>query len=1216
MWFGISRYKKGSMMVLFIFLVGMSITVQSQESSNGSNLDCTFEYLTGMKYTTKTPSQSSFNHPGTILINEVCNRGTRGVELINYGSVISMNGWTFRCFTESGIDINYSFPAGFMLPSESFLVLHEGTGNDSLSDLFIDDIFPFSGEPVALGIFNDRGLNVDWMDMNGYDLPIPLEAIWTESKNLSLNQNNVCRLSDTDTHDSGDWMQSFTNTLGFLNEDQEGYRPLSLQHVEPAPGSSFPAGIIDFRWASTFSFGIEHDWTLQLSNISNFSTVMATCNATWQDGLHHCLLNVSSLDPGTYYWRVGFSSGYHVNTWSNSFPLEILPNLHAPVLENLTICRNGSTTADRIRITIKYKDADNLGPRNLNLATENYSMPMEKLDVLDENYMDGCIYYVEAYFQPGVHHCLATAHDGIYESTVIVPELVVTYSNTMAPILEPIIVEPFNGSTDTTEFTFSVNYKDGDNNPPEYVHVLIGPAVHPMYKRDPSDCNYMDGCMYEIKMDIETPGNYTHAFACSDGIYTTMTDLIEAPAVVDKFIPWYHVGKHRTADISKSLACEEAGKFFTCTSKPSTGEIIMTCWNRGGEQAWNVSIFLEQDIQVQAMVAHDGHVYVACDDLSNEKIVLIRWTTTGFFAGQSHWLLPGKQSANSITTDGTKVFIFGTTVDASLEIRQFLACCSLNGTLDWYRQGSNGFQEGRGICTDGEYLYTCSYDSQGLNGIHYQKWTLEGAELFSWFIMEDGRESANDICVKDDDVYITGSVPGSSGMESDYLLVKTSTDGSPVVTWYRTWGSQQEEQCVSVNCDENAIYIVGNAIDTNSRENRITVFTYGTNGTRQMERVWNPSMNVTAFNAIVAEHSLFITGAWCAGMKEKEGMEHRMLFFRYPLDGNFHPSQVELLSINSGKFPSGNLQVLVSFRDLDGSQPQQLRLWIDHEIHAFTLSHENGDPDFTRGVVYEAIARVEEGSHDISFQYHDGWQIVSSPTREVIIDTNQDTRNGLFIMLLIASASLIGISTTAILINRRSRNKKSVQAYPVEIYNGMYRLYRQVSSLDIPEDWVDGGIDIARIITNRDSGDSNRIITPSFNDSIAPKVSRAYNDLDDIIGQEMAPMTDNNLATQRDTSLHLLARKKSTKRQFIQFNTHSGGILHLTRFYCSKCSLQLLVKPLEGSCLYSCKTCGELFSIIISCKKCGDLLLMKQSKGWNAANVRVTCPTCHETCFP
>jgi len=98
-------------------------------------------------------------------------------------------------------------------------------------------------------------------------------------------------------------------------------------------------------------------------------------------------------------------------------------------------------------------------------------------------------------------------------------------SNINAPKLTDGNLTPTIGNQSTL-FTYTVNYSDADNHPPLGINVTINGTGYQMWKQNPSDINYVDGCIYEFSTYLQS-GNYSYSFTCWDGdFYNTTTTLL------------------------------------------------------------------------------------------------------------------------------------------------------------------------------------------------------------------------------------------------------------------------------------------------------------------------------------------------------------------------------------------------------------------------------------------------------------------------------------------------------------------------------------------------------------------------------------------------------------------------------------------------------------------------------------------------------------------
>ncbi|MFW9865729.1 MAG: hypothetical protein ACFFEN_06470 [Candidatus Thorarchaeota archaeon] len=102
-------------------------------------------------------------------------------------------------------------------------------------------------------------------------------------------------------------------------------------------------------------------------------------------------------------------------------------------------------------------------------------------------------------------------------------------TNDHSPLLDAPQVLPTKGNL-TTEFLFSVNYSDADNNLPEDINVVINSTSYPMVKQNPFDYDYIDGTIYEFRTFLAI-GTYEYFFNVTDGLYNASTSVFNGPKV-------------------------------------------------------------------------------------------------------------------------------------------------------------------------------------------------------------------------------------------------------------------------------------------------------------------------------------------------------------------------------------------------------------------------------------------------------------------------------------------------------------------------------------------------------------------------------------------------------------------------------------------------------------------------------------------------------------
>jgi len=108
-------------------------------------------------------------------------------------------------------------------------------------------------------------------------------------------------------------------------------------------------------------------------------------------------------------------------------------------------------------------------------------------------------------------------------------------------------VTPTFGNT-TTEFNFTANYSDADNEL-GYVNVVIDGIEHNMSKTDESDTDYTDGAFFYYTCTLNS-SIHSYYFECSDGNTIVKTETFSGPIMNVSGNPWFHAG----GDLSYSIA--------------------------------------------------------------------------------------------------------------------------------------------------------------------------------------------------------------------------------------------------------------------------------------------------------------------------------------------------------------------------------------------------------------------------------------------------------------------------------------------------------------------------------------------------------------------------------------------------------------------------------------------------------------------------------------
>ncbi len=230
----------------------------------------------------------------------------------------------------------------------------------------------------------------------------------------------------------------------------------------------------------------------------------------------------SSLSTGTHTYRFECSDGEDTTALPSlgelSGPTVVIPN-NLPSLANGTISPSTGTTSTIFVYNVTYTDIDDNAPLYVNVIIDGAAHNMTKQNVGDVTYSDGCLYTYSSGLPIGVHTYYFEAHDGL--GCAILPDFGVYNGPTVQVLNSPPVlllgaVSPSSGTT-ATDFIYTVNYTDTDNDAPQYVNVFIDGLAHNMTKQNAGDITYSDGCIYIYDAGMLSFGSHTYRFACSDG---------------------------------------------------------------------------------------------------------------------------------------------------------------------------------------------------------------------------------------------------------------------------------------------------------------------------------------------------------------------------------------------------------------------------------------------------------------------------------------------------------------------------------------------------------------------------------------------------------------------------------------------------------------------------------------------------------------------------
>jgi len=232
------------------------------------------------------------------------------------------------------------------------------------------------------------------------------------------------------------------------------------------------------------------------------------------------------------------------------------------------------------------------------------------------------------YINPGTYiiRLTVTDTDGEIDNTSVSIRILGNHE----PILDLIDVEPEQGHTQSYPFNFSVRYTDPDNDPPEYVKLLLSdePGYTPVNMKpvDPNDNDYTDGKNYFIiQAPLASRPYPAVTFSASDGIAETER-VVKGPVVMmDGTFP------NSVGDIEVFAVFVGPNEldYIPVTSPPSTYPPGL----------YPIGVFVELNLDTTFMLGANisiNYTIHNIEDIDLDTLAVYKWSASGVDAGYEY----------------------------------------------------------------------------------------------------------------------------------------------------------------------------------------------------------------------------------------------------------------------------------------------------------------------------------------------------------------------------------------------------------------------------------------------------------------------------------------------------------------------------------------------------------------------------------------------------
>ncbi|MFX0104203.1 MAG: lamin tail domain-containing protein [Candidatus Hodarchaeota archaeon] len=334
---------------LYVFFITFLICTFKNTKENSFNLAC---------------SQENSEFCTTIVINEISTGNFDWIEMYNYGPNKNMTGWYLEIYDESTEMFRYNFPNDWFFIHHYVVILHERSSNpDTETDLYTDYNIPWRDRALAIGLFNNKGVNIDWFQTSTYNGTVPSDAEWDQDISIVLDQNYAHRNHDIDNNKASDWDIADYGTQGILNSGQsgEGYPSfhnliISEEPLELGNTETITINVYDLEGISQVQIEIEGT-THPMIKIDNFTWQYDSWTPT-NTGIKSYTIYAENLLNNT-------------NSFSDSIEvIDTIPPSYSNVIESADPLMLGSTEI----ISINVDDKSGINQVLIELEGLNYTM--------------------------------------------------------------------------------------------------------------------------------------------------------------------------------------------------------------------------------------------------------------------------------------------------------------------------------------------------------------------------------------------------------------------------------------------------------------------------------------------------------------------------------------------------------------------------------------------------------------------------------------------------------------------------------------------------------------------------------------------------------------------------------------------------------------------------------------------------------------------------
>ena len=328
-------------------------------------------------------------------------------------------------------------------------------------------------------------------------------------------------------------------------------------------------------------------------------------------------------------------------------------------------------------------------------------------------------------------------------------------------------------------------------------------------------------------------------------------------------IMWQHTWGGRSFDFGDAVTTDETNVYIAGGTTSFGSRAFLVKLDKDGNFIWDRTWGINHEY-ADAVISDGSNIYIAGTTnisyaTTGYDMFLAKFNSNGQLQWDKTWGGRYTESVGGMATNGTHIFVVGTTYSFGEAGDAFIAVFGADGTLKWDRNfGADGTDGANAILLSGAHLYVAGQVGTGADSDAFlAKFTTEGG--FEW--IRRWRRNMYDVAwaLTTDglDLYVAGFT-NSSTTNRNALLAKFNANGE--LLWDRTWGGDQLDDAYGVATYGRYVFITGLTFSFTSPNAVAFVAGFGPDGNLLWDGIWGEGQGSAAYGINSDGRSLYVTG--------------------------------------------------------------------------------------------------------------------------------------------------------------------------------------------------------------------------------------------------------------------------------------------------------------------------------------------------------------------